>query len=314
MTGQDAPGEGPARPGDEQARLRGAGELDMIELTGLRGWGHHGVLEQEKQIGQEFVVDVALGLSTGPAGRTDALSRTVNYAEIAQLVQREITTGAHDLIETLAERIASGALQAHPLLRRVQVTVHKPSAPVGIPFEDVRVRITRHASPVEAVLALGTNLGDRPQHLQRALTVLESTDGLEIAWTGPVLETDPVGGPEQGAYLNSAIGVHTVLGPFELLAAAQSAERDARRERREHWGPRTLDVDVITYGPMRLEDPELTLPHPRAHERAFVLAPWHAARPEAELPGHGPIGDLLAAAADREGLRSGPAVEGFDRP
>lgn len=289
------------------------GDLDVIELTGVRAWGHHGVLDQEKQIGQEFVVDVALGLSTAAAGRSDALSRTVNYAEVAALVEREITTGAHDLIETLAERIAAGALAAHPLLRRVQVTVHKPSAPVGIPFEDVRVRITRHASTVDAALAVGTNLGDRELRLARALEMIGQSERVRIVWTGPVLETDPVGGPQQGAYLNSVIGVHTDLDPFELLAVAQRAEHDAGRERRERWGPRTLDVDVITYGDLTLEDPDLVLPHPRAHQRAFVLAPWHAARPEAELPGHGGIGELLELAEDRDGLRPGPAVEGYGR-
>ena len=285
--------------------------LDVIELTGLRAWGHHGVLEQEKQIGQEFVVDVALGLSTAAAGQADALTRTVNYAEVAQLVHREITTGAHDLIETLAERIAAATLAAHPLLRQVQVTVHKPSAPVGIPFEDVRVRITRNAPPVEAVLAVGTNLGDRAQHLQRALATLQQTSGVEIAWTGPVMETDPVGGPEQGAYLNSVIGICTELGPYELLEVVHRTELDARRERRERWGPRTLDVDVITYGDLELTDPELTIPHPRAHQRAFVLGPWHSARPVAILPGHGAIAELLAKAEDRDGLRPGPVIEGF---
>lgn len=288
-------------------------DLDVIELTGVRAWGHHGVLEQEKQIGQEFVVDVALGLSTAAAGRADALTRTVNYAEVAALVQREITTGAHDLIETLAERIADGILCAHPLLRRVQVTVHKPSAPVGIPFDDVRVRITRDAPAVDAVLAVGTNLGDREQRLSRALELIGQFDRVRIAWTGPVLESDPVGGPEQGPYLNSVIGVHTDLGPFELLEVAQRAERDAGRERLVRWGPRTLDVDVITYGDLTMDDLDLTLPHPRAHQRAFVLAPWHAARPEAELPGHGGIAELLQHAEDRDGLRPGPAVEGYDR-
>lgn len=293
------------------------GRLDRIEVTGIRAWGRHGVLSQEKDLGQQFVVDVALHLSTAPAGRSDALSRTVNYAEVAATVHEEIGTGSHDLVETLAERIAQRILTdtGHPLVRRIEVRVHKPSAPVGLPVGDVAITITRDADPVEAVLALGTNLGDRESHLARALELLRATDGIEIDWTGPVLETAPVGGPDgQGAFLNSVVGVSTVLGPFDLLEAAHRVEHDAHRQRLVRWGPRTLDVDILTYGTSTSEDEELTIPHPRAHERAFVLAPWHAARPDAMLPGHGPIAELLAHAADRGGLRPGTAIPGFDRP
>ncbi|GAA1487061.1 2-amino-4-hydroxy-6-hydroxymethyldihydropteridine diphosphokinase [Brachybacterium fresconis] len=308
MTADGRPG--PARPGPEHGRL------DRIEVTGIRAWGHHGVLAAEKELGQQFVVDVTLHLWTAPAGRTDALSRTVDYAEVAAAVAEEIGGGPHDLVETLAESIATRILTGtgHPLVRRVGVRVHKPAAPVGRPVGDVAITIERDAAPIPAVLALGTNLGDRESHLVGALELLADTDGIEIAWTGPVLETAPVGGPDgQGTYLNSALGVLTTLGPFELLEAAHRAERAARRERLMRWGPRTLDVDVITYGELRSDDEELTLPHPRAHQRAFVLGPWHAARPSAELPGHGPVAALLAAAADRDGLVPGPALTGFDR-
>src|SRR5699024_3449253 len=114
-------------------------------------------------------------------------------------------------------------------------------------------------------------------------------EGIEVDWTGPVLETAPVGGPaEQGAFLNSVIGVRTALGPFALLETAHRAERAARRERLVRWGPRTLDVDVITYGDWTSQDETLTVPHPRAHLRAFVLAPWHAAGPTPSCPATAP--------------------------
>ncbi|WP_193106229.1 2-amino-4-hydroxy-6-hydroxymethyldihydropteridine diphosphokinase [Brachybacterium sp. FME24] len=299
------------------AVLRPIGRLDRIEVAGIRAWGRHGVLTQEKELGQQFLVDVTLHLSTAPAGRTDALSRTVNYAVVAAAVHEEIGTGAHDLVEALAEQIARRILEdvGYPLVRRIGVRVHKPSAPVGLPVADVVISIERDAPPVRAVLALGTNLGDREAHLARALDQLARTEGVEVEWTGPVLETAPIGGPGgQEAFLNSVVEVATVLGPFDLLEVARRAERDARRERVVRWGPRTLDVDLITYGRYTSEDEELTLPHPRAHERAFVLGPWHAARPGAELPGHGPIAALLGGAEDRDGLRSGPSIPGFDRP
>lgn len=312
MTAQPVPPR-PVTPRPVTSRP-GPARLDRIEVAGIRAWAHHGVLEEEKRLGQQFEVDVTLHLDTAPAGATDALSRTVNYAEAAAAVHEEMTGGPYDLVETLAGRIAQRILTdtGHPLVRRVGIRVHKPAAPVGLPVGSVTVSIEREAPAISAVLALGTNLGEREQHLQDALAHLAATDGIDVAWTGPVLETDAVGGPaDQGSFLNSVIGVRTTLGPFALLEAAHRAEHAAHRERLVRWGPRTLDVDVITYGDWASDDPELTVPHPRAHERAFVLAPWHAARPQAQLPGHGPLEALLARATDRGGLRPGPVVEGF---
>jgi dihydroneopterin aldolase/2-amino-4-hydroxy-6-hydroxymethyldihydropteridine diphosphokinase len=288
------------------------GPSDVIELSGLRARGHHGVLEHERRDGQEFLADLRLEVDTAPAARSDALGRTVNYAEVADSAVAEIQGGPHQLIETLAGRIAERILAEQVLVRGIEVTVHKPSAPIPHPFADVRVRIARSAPPVAAVLALGSNIGEREEHLSRALSLLAEAEGIEIDWTAPVVETDPVGGVEQSAFLNTVVGVRSRRGPFGLLALAQALEEDAQRVREIRWGPRTLDVDVITYGDLVQDDPELTIPHPRAHERAFVLAPWHEARPEARLPGHGPIAPLLAEAPDRAGVRPGPDLGGSD--
>src|SRR5699024_12447217 len=106
-------------------------QLDRIEVTGIRGWGHHGVLAAEKELGQEFSADGTLWLATGPAGRADRLSRTVNYADVVADVHAEITTGPHDLLEALAERVATRILSGvgDPLVRRADVAVHQPAAP-----------------------------------------------------------------------------------------------------------------------------------------------------------------------------------------
>lgn len=288
---------------------------DRIEVAGIRAWGRHGVLAEETELGQQFVVDVALHVDTAAAGRSDRLERTVNYAEVARIAREEIEGEPVALVETLAERLAARVLGTigDPLVRRIEVTVHKPAAPVGLPVDDVRLRIVRDAEPVDAVLAVGTNLGNREGHLARALELLDRTPGVEVDWTSPVVETDPVGGVEQDAFLNAVVGVRTALSPFALLAQCQRLEQDARRERLVRWGPRTLDVDVIAYGAHTSEDEELTLPHPRAHERAFVLEPWRLARPGALLPGHGEVAALAAVAPDRDGLRPGPAIPGYAR-
>ncbi len=151
-----------------------------------------------------------------------------------------------------------------------------------------------------AVLALGSNLGDRAAALQGAVDRLVAGPGITPVAVSPVYETAPVGGPEQGAYLNAVLVVDAEVAPKELLELARSAERDFARVREIRWGPRTLDVDVIVFGDLTDDDPELTLPHPRAHLRAFVLRPWLDTDPTAVLPGRAAVAALLAGVEDAD--------------
>lgn len=153
-----------------------------------------------------------------------------------------------------------------------------------------------------AVLALGSNLGDRLAMLRGAVQVLLSEPGLTLTALSPVYETVPVGGPPQPEYLNAVLVAQTTLEPQALLDRCHQAEQAFQRTRTEVWGPRTLDVDIIVYGDLVSDDPVLTLPHPRARERAFVLAPWLDAEPDAVIPGQGHVSDLLATAG-RDGVR-----------
>ncbi len=152
------------------------------------------------------------------------------------------------------------------------------------------------------VLALGSNLGDRLAMLQGAVQVLLSQPGLTLTALSPVYQTVPVGGPPQPEYLNAVLVARATLSPKAVLALCHQAEQAFQRTRSEVWGPRTLDVDIIVYGDLVSDDPVLTLPHPRARERAFVLAPWLDAEPAAVIPGQGRVADLLATAG-REGVR-----------
>jgi 2-amino-4-hydroxy-6-hydroxymethyldihydropteridine diphosphokinase len=145
------------------------------------------------------------------------------------------------------------------------------------------------------VLALGSNIGDRLANLQGGVDALCAEPGLQDVAVSPVYETIPVGGPDQPDYLNAVLVAATSLPARAILDRGQAAEAGLGRVRAERWGPRTLDVDVIVYGSQVSADPGLTLPHPRAHERAFVLAPWHDVDPLAIIPGRGPVAELLAA-------------------
>lgn len=265
---------------------------DVIEVLGIRATGFHGVFEHEKRDGQEFVVDVSLELDLRPAGESDDLAETVNYGEVAQLVVRRIEGEPFDLIERLATVIAEDVLATESgrlRLETVTVTVHKPSAPVGVPFGDVLVRVRRDRPLVPAVVALGANLGDRRATLERARQALAErvlTAGLAVS---DLVETDPVGGPEQPDFLNAvAVGL-TRLSPTALLRTLHEIEAESGRVREIRWGPRTLDLDLIQYGDpatgtdVLSSSERLTLPHPRAHERGFVLVPWLQADPDAVL-------------------------------
>jgi len=286
---------------------------DHIVLQGISARGFHGVLDFEKADGQDFVVDVALEVDLRRAGVSDLLAHTVSYAEVAADVVDLIAGPSLDLIESLAEQIAATALR-RPQVQSVEVTVHKPQAPVGVPFGDVRVTIER-CRDERVVIALGANLGDVQATLDSAVRALADVDGLRITAVSDLFETDPVGGPDQPVYLNAVVLARTRLAPFALLTELHSIEADHGRVRETRWGARSLDLDLIQYGDpvvgsdMVSQDPELMLPHPRAHERAFVLAPWFAVDPEAQLRvGEAlvPVGELLER-TEQDGIRPGPS-------
>jgi 2-amino-4-hydroxy-6-hydroxymethyldihydropteridine diphosphokinase len=161
--------------------------------------------------------------------------------------------------------------------------------------------------PARAVLSVGANLGDRLGTLQGCVQAIARLRDTDVVAVSPVYETAPVGGPPQPDYLNAVLLIQTALPPRDLLAAICAIEADFGRVRAERFGPRTLDVDIIDYAGQVSDDPALTLPHPRAHERAFVLAPWHDLDPDAEVPGHGPVAGLLAG-LDRAGVRPVPGA------
>ncbi|MGA7206928.1 MAG: 2-amino-4-hydroxy-6-hydroxymethyldihydropteridine diphosphokinase [Specibacter sp.] len=152
------------------------------------------------------------------------------------------------------------------------------------------------------ILALGSNLGERRGTLSAAVGDLVDRPEVRLVDVSPVVSTKPVGGPPgQPDFLNMVIAVDTTLDPYELLAHCQGVELAHHRVREVRWGARTLDVDIITYGDAHSEDPVLTLPHPRAAERAFVLYPWSLMEPNATLNGH-PVAQLAAAAHDIAGI------------
>jgi 2-amino-4-hydroxy-6-hydroxymethyldihydropteridine diphosphokinase len=159
------------------------------------------------------------------------------------------------------------------------------------------------SNPKRAVIALGSNLGNRLETMQSAVDALADTPGLKVKAVSPVYETEPWGVDprSQPSYFNAVVQVRTTLPPGSLLERGHAIEEALERVRDEHWGPRTIDVDIVSYQGVISDDPELTLPHPRVHERAFVLVPWLDIEPGAEVPGRGPVAELLEQLG-REGI------------
>ena len=145
-----------------------------------------------------------------------------------------------------------------------------------------------------AFVGIGSNLGEREINLGRALELLSAEDGIEVSALSEIRETEPVGPVEQGPFLNGAARLETSLAPRELLERLLAVENRLGRVRTERWGPRTIDLDLLLYGNERIDEAGLTVPHPRLHERRFVLEPLADLDPTLEIPAKGSVSALLA--------------------
>jgi dihydroneopterin aldolase/2-amino-4-hydroxy-6-hydroxymethyldihydropteridine diphosphokinase len=435
--------------------------LDAISLRGIKGRGFHGLLPAEERDGQTFSADVTLYLDLRDAARDDSLDRTQDYSVVARKVKDILEGERCALLETLAERIAQAALD-HGAVQAVDVIVHKPEAPLEVPFDDVSVAIRRDRvgpgatfvapdsaileqvrqserlvglatplppgeliefsgagdgleslidfarraraaadhpdqdadndaaedseeasdeavrgsaqvdikdlaevsgkedrpfaaisrpkkkaakprgghqdeaegpeskaepapksrragadetaapvdqipdAPVDAIVALGANLGDALATLRAALEDLRAEPGIEVAAVSPMARTAPVGRTDQPDFFNAVVHLRTTLSPRTLLHTLQGIEeKHGRRRTGGRWAPRTLDLDLIAYETLLADEDDLILPHPLAHERSFVLVPWSMMTPGAFLPGlgGGPVAELAERAPDRGCIR-----------
>jgi dihydroneopterin aldolase/2-amino-4-hydroxy-6-hydroxymethyldihydropteridine diphosphokinase len=255
---------------------------DRIELAGIRAVGTIGLLPEERVRAQPFEIDLVIELDVREAGRTDDLELSVDYGVAIELATKVIETEPTLLLERVATRITEEVL-ALARVDAVEVVVRKlrPPVPQDIASTGVRVRRTRAdlasraRETTRAYVALGSNLGDRREHLRYGVRSLPGVVALSHLY-----ETDPVGGPEQGAYLNLVAELDTELYPWELLDLCLAIEAGAGRERVVRWGARTLDLDVLLWGDARIESERLTVPHPRMWERRFVLEPLNDLAPQ----------------------------------
>ena len=245
--------------------------MDKIKITNLKVFAHHGVFPEETRDGQDFYVNAVLYLDCRAAGRTDDLDKSINYGDASHFITEFLQQHTYQLIEAAAEHLAEAMLLAMPLLERVEIELCKPHAPIGLPFENVSVTIERGWHQV--YLAVGSNMGEKEDYITKGIESLRETSGIIVQQVSDMIVTKPYGGVEQDDFVNGAIAIRTLLTPHELLDRLHEIEAAAGRERLIHWGPRTLDLDIIFYDKLVYEDDTLIIPHVDMANRIFVLEP-----------------------------------------
>ena len=234
--------------------------------------GHTGCFDFEKKDGQKFIVSLDLFVDRIRGCYTDDLADTVDYSNIYEVTKETVTGDDGNLIERLAQKIADAVLEADKRILKVRVNVSKPEAPVKGIFETMEVTIERNRKEF-VIVSLGSNMGDREANILAAEKALQAIDGNEGFKFASIYETEPVGLEDQPYFLNTCVGFYTDIEPFELLDKIHVIENDLLRTREVHWGPRTIDIDIIFYGARVIMKPELTIPHPRWNVRSFVTVP-----------------------------------------
>lgn len=256
---------------------------DQIHISALRAVTIVGALPHEREIPQPLQIDLVLDVDLAEAGASDELNDTVNYGAVADDVIAAVEESKDVLLERLAARVADIVLD-FPRVEAVDVLVTKLRPPISVDAESTAVRIVRTQKTAHqplpqarrAWIALGSNLGDREGFLRSGVLGLGNVTAMS-----QVYETDPVGGPDdQGAFLNMVVEIETTLDPHALLRRCQRIEAEAMRQRVVHWGPRTLDVDIVIYDGVTMQSDDLTIPHPRFAERRFVLTPLAEIAPD----------------------------------
>lgn len=245
--------------------------MDEIIIENLKVYAYHGVYKEENDQGQNFYVNAVLYMDTRRAGNVDALEHTTSYGEVCQFIYNFISKNVFKLIESVAEKTAEAVLCEFPLIEAVTLEIRKPEAPIGLEFQSVSVRITRRWHMV--CMAVGSNIEDRKKYIEDGIQAFAEDSKCRIVKISDLLHTKAYGEIEQNEFLNGAFVMKTLYTPGELLNKVHEIEEAAGRERTQHWGPRTLDLDIIFYDDLILDTDVLRIPHMDMQNRDFVLAP-----------------------------------------
>ncbi len=246
-------------------------QLDKISIENLEVYAYHGVYPEENKLGQKFFLSLQLFIDTDRAVGQDDLMQSVNYGEVCFFLKDWMEKNTFCLIETVADRLAQAVLLQYPLVQRIILEVKKPNAPVSLPLESISVTVERQWHRV--YVGVGSNMGNREGFIRSALLLLEQQRNCKLVRVSNLFATAPYGYTEQPEFLNGCIEVHTLQNPQQFLTTLHNIEQQLGRERTRHWGPRTIDLDILLYDDAIIDTESLTVPHIDMQNRLFVLKP-----------------------------------------
>ena len=241
--------------------------MDKILVNDLEVFGSHGADQKV----DKFLISAELTLNLKTAGDTDRISQTINYVDLCNDIEKYFSGLDHKLIESSAEDLASYILLNYISVRNVVLTIKMLSIPKEKEINYTGIKIERewHTSFV----GVGSNLGDRYKNILAAENAVNSSSNCKVVKLSKIYETEPFGYLDQDKFLNCVFEVKTLLTPLQFIYSLLEIEKLLKRERVIHWGPRTIDLDILFYDDIITSFEEAVIPHPRMHERMFVLKP-----------------------------------------
>ncbi|NLO08268.1 MAG: 2-amino-4-hydroxy-6-hydroxymethyldihydropteridine diphosphokinase [Clostridiales bacterium] len=245
--------------------------MDRITISDLEVFAYHGVLKEENSLGQKFLISAELYMDVSEAAKDDDISKSINYANICKEIDTFLKNHTFKLIETMADRLAKHLLILYKNLDEICIKIKKPWAPILMTLDTVSVTVNRKWHNV--YLSLGSNMGDMEDNINKAIILLDKEEDCHLIRVSTLRLTKPVGPVKQNDFLNGALYMKTLKNPYELLALIGSIENELKRVREIHWGPRTIDLDILLYDDQIIQSEELIIPHVEMDKRLFVLEP-----------------------------------------
>lgn len=245
--------------------------MDKLVIKNLEVYGFHGVEPETDKSGEKYIISAELKLNLKEAGDTDRLENTVHLVKICNEISDIFTQNKHKLIERSAEELATYILLHYPIVNHVSMSIKKPWVPAGMNIDYAGIKIEREWHTV--YLGVGSNLGDRMGNIKAAADFINESGLSRVTRISKIYETEPYGYIDQDMFLNCAFEIQTLLTPRTLVRLLLDIEHKLKRERKIHLGPRTIDLDVLFYDNLITSFEEAVIPHPRLHERRFVLKP-----------------------------------------